>query len=263
VTLSVTGVPHFVLNLPPSMLLTVTSTTGSPDPVAEGAYLGLVRIHADGSRHKVLTGPNPRISGGAWTGVDCHLPYNQPVTYEVTAGPTVVSTPMWLPCNDTWLVHGSSPELSVRVEFVTVIADRGYKSRAERFQPLDAPAVFVSDSSRGGVTGSIEIAVPTADVPPILALLDDDSVILISTPGSVDWDLKWLWCQPGQVSAKTIQGTKKSGWRFITLPFEESADPDTDSAALTCGEAATFAADCGAYAVLYANCGAASIDLRL
>lgn len=262
-TLNITGAPHYRLGLPPSVLLTVASTTGPPNEVAEGSSIDLYRVHRDGTRHRVLTGAHPRISGGAWLGIDCHAPFNQAVTYEVTAGPTVSSPPVMVPSNDTWLVHASDPDLSVRIRVVTVIADRGYKSRATRFQPFDAAPVFVAADSRGGVNGSIEFGLPPAAVPAVLSLLADDSTVLISTPGSVDWDLKWLWCQPGDVSEKTIPGTKKSDWRFITLPFEATAEPDTDTAVLTCGEAAEFATTCAAYAALYANCGDASIDRRV
>lgn len=261
-TLTITSAASYTLTLPPSVTLTATATTGTPNPVVDGALIQMVRIHSDGSRHNVLTGANPRFSGGGWSGLDCHCPYNQFVTYEITAsGSTVTGAGISITSTATWLVHASLPALSVKVDAVAVIGDRTRASRSTRFQPLEAPAVFLSDGLRNGVTGSIDVRL--IDPYPVNTLLDDDSVILINTPGTTGYDLTWLWVQPKDVQyVNPAGGWVKYAVRHAVIPFEQSADPVTESAALTCLVASTYAASCTAYAALYSTCTQASLDVR-
>lgn len=259
-TLTISGVPSYTLLLPPSVVLTAAATTGAPNAVVDGAPLQVVRIHADGTRHNVLTSPNPRFSGGVWSGLDCHAPFNQFVTYEITAGPTVSSAAVLLTSTATWLVHAATPTLSVKVDAVAVIGDRTRSTRATRFQPVEAAAVYVTDGVRNGVTGSIDVR---ANLAAIDTLMEDDSAILINTPGTTGYDLTWMWVQPKDVQYVNPAG----GWvkypvRHAVIPFEETADPLTDSAPLTCTKAATYAATCTAYQALYTSCAQASLDVH-
>jgi len=261
VTLTISGVASYTLSLPPSVVLTVAATTGAPNPVVDGAALQVVRIHSDGTRHAVLTDANPRILGGVWTGLDCHAPYNQGMLYEITAGPTATSTAVWLVSTGTWLVHPATPALSVKVDAVAVIGDRTRSTRATRFQPIANTPVYVSDGVRNSVTGSIDVRVK--DPAPIDALFDDDSPILINTPGTTGYDITWMWVQPKDVQYVNPAG----GWvrypvRHAVIPFEECQDPATESAALTCTHAATYAASCTAYAAMYTTCAQASLDVH-
>lgn len=257
-TLTVVSAPQFSLTRPPGVVVTATSSVSTASD-----FIDVWRIHEDSTEHRVLTGPRPRLSGGAWIGIDYHAPFNQPVTYRVVGSETGTAPAVWVSCPVTWLVHPSLPELSVEVEIVTVLGDRARASRATRFEPLDAPVVFRSSGRRNGVVASIEVAVSRAAVQDLVDLLDDDTVLLINTPGDAKWDVKWMWVQPGTVTDSTFKDAAKADWRTVTFPFEQCADPDVDSVGITCGEAATFAATCGAYAALYANCGYASIDKRL
>ena len=260
-TLTITGVASYTLSLPPSVRLTATATTGAPNPVVDGALITLVRIHADGSRHNVLTGANPRFSGGGWSGLDCHCPFNQFVTYEITAGAGAASVGISITSTDTWLVHASLPALSVKVDAVASISDRTRASMSTRFQPVESPAVFLTDGLRKGVAGSIDVRL--IDPYPIDTLLDDDSVILINTPGTTGYDLTWLWVQPKDVQyVNPAGGWVKYPFRHAVIPFEEAAAPVTESAALTCLVASGYAATCTAYAALYTTCTQASLDVR-
>jgi hypothetical protein len=263
VTLAITGVASYTLPLPPSVVLTVVSTTGTPNAVADGAQITLIRTHADGTRHQVLTEINPRISGGGWSGRDCHAPFNQSVTYEISCGPTVTSSAVIVTSTGTWLVHSTAPTRSVNVDAVATIGDRTRSTRATRFEPVTAPAVYITDGYRNGATGSIDVRVKNIGVAAIDALFDDDSSILINTPGTSGYDITWMWVQPKDVQHVNPAG----GWvrypsRHVVIPFEETADPVVDSAALTCKAAATYAATCTAYAAMYTTCTQASIDVH-
>lgn len=213
---------------PPAVKLVATSTTGGPSPIPNNTLIDVVRVHEDGTRHRVLTEQGPRLIGGGWAWLDVHAPYNQAVTYEITAaGFTAVSGVAWVPCKRTWLVHRSDPALSVRAEKVAAIGDRSTSSRAERFEPIGSKAVFLTDGSRNGLNGSLTLRV--TDESPLRALFADDGVVLVNTPGVAGWDLTWLWVQPGQVKyANPLDGNITYRKRLVEIPFEESADPDVD-----------------------------------
>lgn len=255
-TLTVTAVNRYTFDHPPALLLTATSSDS-----AASDYVDVWRIHGDGTEHRVLTGANPRLSGGVWTGLDYHAPFNQSVTYRVDGSESGSSAAAWVSSSQTWLIHASEPELSVKVDSVRAIADRTRATRSVRFQPLAGGVTFLTDGVRNGVTGSLTVKV--SDEEPLDALLDDDSVVLLNTPGTTGWDLAWLWLQPLDVAFQNPGGFAGFPFRWVQIGFEQSEQPDVDSVAVTCGTAATFAATCGAYAALYATCGAAATDTRV
>jgi hypothetical protein len=149
----------------------------------------------------------------------------------------------------------------VKVDAVAVIGDRTRATRATRFQPVAAPAVYVTDGVRNGASGSIDVRVK--DPAPIDALFDDDSAILINTPGTAGYDITWMWVQPKDVQAvNPAGGWVKYAWRHVVIPFEETADPNSDTAPLTCLVAATYAASCTAYQALYTTCAQAALDVH-
>jgi hypothetical protein len=226
-TLGLVAVPWYGGGPLPKVKLTATSTTGSPNPIPNNTLVDVFRIHADGTRHRVLTEQGPRLIGGGWAWLDVHCPYNQAVSYDLTAaGFTVNSGPVFLQSNQTWLIPPSDPSRAVMVQKIAVIADRSTQSRAVRFQPIGGPAVFLTDGFRGGFSGSLTLRV--TDERPLRALFADDGVVLINTPGTTGWDLKWLWVQPGQVSYSNPALINSYAKRLVTIPFDESADPDAD-----------------------------------
>jgi hypothetical protein len=225
-TLGLTAVPWFA-DGPPSVKLTATSTTGGPSPVPNNTLIDVWRVHADGTRHRVLTEQGPRLIGGGWAWLDVHCPYNQSVSYEVTAnGFTAASGPVFLESDTTWLIPPSDPGMAVMVEQVAAVGARSTQSRAARFQPIGGPAVFLTDGYRDGCSGSLTLRV--SDEQPLRDLFADDGVVLINTPGTAGWDLSWLWVQPGQVSYDNPALVNSYAKRLVTVPFEESADPDVD-----------------------------------
>lgn len=212
----------------PTVKLVGTSTTGNPNPVPSNTLIDVFRVHADGTSHRVLTDPGPRLIGGAWAWLDVHCPYNQAVTYTITAnGSTVTSNPVFLPSKQVWLIHPSQAELSVMVQAVITLADLTADSRSTRFQPIDGKAFYLSEGIRDGVSGSITILY--TDAAPLRELLADDSLILINTPGTSGWDIGWMWVQPKAVTYANPTGAgRRTQIRYLTVPFDESADPDVD-----------------------------------
>lgn len=223
-TIAVTAAVEYKINEPPRVKLTATSTTSGPNPVPSNTQLVIVRIHPDGSEHRVITDADPRVIGGGWAGFDYHAKYNDAITYRVTAGAAVATVSTRVRCDFTWLIHPSEPARSVRVTSVKTIGDRTQVSRAGRFEPIEGMASFQSDGSRGGRVGTLIVEVP--DESAMRDLLADNTVILLNTPGR-GWVLDWLWVQPGDVTYSTPGGV---GWPYVdvTLPYEESEDPGDD-----------------------------------
>lgn len=256
-TVTVTATPTFGVGVPPAVLLTVTAT-GIP----ANSALAVWRIHPDGTEHLVITTDAPRLIPDAWVGLDYHCPFNAVITYRVEAAGQTGTTDTVVTGNATWLISPSDPDLSVRVN-VRNIEARSQDSRAGRFAPYGGKATFRSEGLRNGISGSITVEV--GDDRPIRRLLDEDSVILINTPGQ-GWRISWMWVQPGQVSYLN-PGRARWPFEIVTLPFEESADPDVDQTPLwTCDiAAAVFAAegvDCDELPGLYATCLDLAINRR-
>jgi len=241
---------------PPSVRLVAASTTGGPSPIPENTLVEVWRNHEDGSRHRVLTEQGPRLIGGGWASIDPHAPFNQPVTYDIVAnGFTATTNTVWLPSDVTWLVHPFDSALSVRVEMVVKIDSRSRKSRAQRFTPIGGKPVFLTDGARDGVTGSITIL--STDTGPLVELFADDSVVLLNTPGTAGWDLGWMWIQPDPSYGNPADGVRVPA-RLVTIPFEESADPDVDLQPVwSSGDAAAAFATSAALLAAYAT----SLDL--
>jgi hypothetical protein len=211
----------------PSVKLTGTSTTGSPNPIPNNTLIDVYRNHADGTRHRVLTEQGPRLIGGGWAWLDVHCPFNQAVTYDITAaGFTATSNPVFVPSKRTWLVHPSQADLSVLVDMVTKVDARATGSRASKFVPFDGKPFYISGGSREPVSGSLILF--TTDTGPLVELFADDQVILVNTPGTPGWDIGWMWVQPGAVSYGNPADGVRVPARLVTVPFDESADPDMD-----------------------------------
>lgn len=210
----------------PQVRLVAASTVGAPSPIPNNTRVTVSRTHADGTVHAVMTETSPRLAGGAWVWLDAHCPFNQGVTYSITAaGFTATSGVVWLVSDRTWLMHPTVAALAVPVVVISEIATRVRSTRSARFTPLGGPAVFLTDGARDGVKGAITIRVPTSGEHLFAELIADDSVLLINTPGGPGWDLKWLWVQPGDVSFDNRGGVNSYPYRQVTVPFEESADP--------------------------------------
>jgi hypothetical protein len=209
--------------------LTVTSTTGTPNPIPANTLLTLWRIHPDGSEHRVIAASEVRVIGGAAATFDYHPPYNVPITYRVeAAGVAVVSGPVFVQCGSTWLISASTPALSVEVPQVAAIGELSRPTRSGEFVPIGGESIFINDGRRGGKVGSMAIRLPYELADAVWDLLDDDGVILINTPGTAGWDIKWQWVQ---VQDQGFANQGQVVWfrnRVFTLPFKASGDPDVD-----------------------------------
>lgn len=238
-TLTLTAANSYTTG-PPKVLLTGLSTTTGTPPIPVNTLIDVWRVHADGSRHRVLTEQGPRLVGGGWAWLDIHPPYNQPIHYEIiAAGFTAVSNTTWVICDTVWLVHPSRAELSVPVDGVLKIGDRTANSRSEKFTPIGGKLVFLTEGFRDGVKGSMLLRV--LDEAPFKALFADDSVILINTPGTTGWDLGWIWVQPGDVEFSNPADLVPYVYRHLSIPFEESTDPDLDlEPAWNCADALDY-----------------------
>lgn len=225
-TLSVTATPQSG-ELPPRTLISVTAGPSGPSPVPPNSVIDVWRIHDDGTRHRVLTDGPTRVST-AWAGYDYHAPYNSANTYEVdVAGSTATSTAVYVDCAKVWLLHVTEPTMSVQADAIIEIGARTRPSRAGRFEILDGPVIFVSNGSRTGIKGSLIVRCDSPDnEQPLINLFSDDTLILINTPGQTGWDVKWLWVQPGDVSYSDPATNIHYRYRHVSVPFEESTEPD-------------------------------------
>lgn len=245
-------------SVPPQVRLDVTSS-----PVVTGP-MTIVRIHADGSEHRVL-GVGSLIE--TWAGVDLHAPGNEPVTYRATVGvQTATSAPVLMLSDAAWLVHQSDPDLAVLVDkIMSPMQDVRFASRATRYDPLSGGLpVFRTDMRRGGETGQIVIKCPTReDRDAVKALIADDTPLLLSTPWA---EYHWMWVHVGDVTISNPAGQEWYPARMVTLPYEECAAPDADAGVWTLDELDAHAVT--AYPTLadldaaYAGLTLADLDLR-
>lgn len=255
---TVTAVPQYVPGLPPAVLLTVTT---SP---ATTAVLDLVRIHQDGSEHRIITSSLPQVIGGGWADKDYHAPFNQLVIYRVTTGSDTGTDTAFISMDVPWLISADQPALSFPIR-VKTIGDRTEDPRATAHRPIGGPLVAISDGLQtwDGVVTSMTIEVE--DEAPLRALKANDPVVLVNTPGK-GWRIQWMWALLGQVSYVNVG---RAYWRseLVTLPLTEVAAPDVDLVSTWNAGimAETFAAEgktAGDIVSLYANSLALVTDAR-
>jgi hypothetical protein len=213
----------------PQVRVTVASSPTVTGPVR------LYRTHPDGQVFRVLLEDNATIVG-SYVGVDYHAPFNRPVTYhaETDTQVSVGSAEQWLISDSSWLLHPTFPDLSVVVEkLVGPAAPYKYPSRASRFQVLNRRLpVHRNDYPRGGESGQVVVKCESEDSRAALkALLADDGVLLLNTPNTDD-DLGWKWIKPLDLDISNPGGTFGFPFRYATIPFEETTQPDADAAGI-------------------------------
>ena len=236
------------------MTLTVTASTPGGDtprvqinvsssPTLNGA-LKVYRTHADGSQYRVLLEAGAAVIG-TYVGLDFHAPFNQAVTYRAEAGGLVSaeSGAVWLVSDQAWLIHRSDPDLSVAVEkIIGPAAPVKYSSRATRFQVLNRRLpVHRHDYPLGGETGTVVVKCESAEsVAALQANRADDGVVLWNSPYTVG-ELQWMWVQPGDLDISNPGGVRGFPFRYATLPYEETSQPDADAPVWTYAELAARA----------------------
>ena len=257
--MTITAVPEYPNDLPPRVALTVTTSPATTAPI------DLVRIHQDGSEHRVIVSNREQVIGGGWADHDYHCPFNQPVTYRVRTGSDTNTAAAFVNMDAPWLISADQPALSFPIR-VKTIGDRTRDPRASAHRPIGGPLVAISDGLQAwdGITTSMTIEVD--DEEPLRKLIDNDPVVLVNTPGK-GWRIQWMWALLGQVSYVNVG---RAYWRseLITLPLTEVAAPDVDLVPIWNAGimAATFAAEgknAGDIVSLYANALALTTDARL
>lgn len=187
------------------------------------------RVHPDGLRHLVIT-DGVAVLNGNWSGFDYHAPFNLPVTYVAEAGGEVSppSAPVVVSSDLPWLIHPSTPGLSMQVEIMAPQKDVKHATVAQRFDVLNRKLpVVVNDGPRGGEQGEFVVRVTRQNRGPIKALLADGGPILLNGPWG-EHDLGWKWIQPDDISIENIAGNVQFRTRNVTIPFIECEQPDAD-----------------------------------
>lgn len=218
--------------LPPRVRLDVDSSTSLPKPVPAGSVVRVDRIHQDGQRFPVILEANARLGSGSWAGFDYCCPFSQPVRYvAVIAGQESSLSPVdaWLPSDKTWLTHPTEPALSFQPLRIVSIGARTARSASKTFDVYgSAYPVSLSSGARRALSGDITIALRAEDEHLAADLLEDSGPILINTPATAGWDLKWAWIQPGDVVYSNPGGYATYRERLASFSYQVVAQPDTD-----------------------------------
>lgn len=231
-------------DLPPGMRVTVSTDATGVVPV------DLVRIHPDGSEHRVLTEGRPYLIGGVWTGVDWHAPRNVDIRWRAATSTEQASAVGTVYTDSAWLVPADDVTRAVQLAEVVNFGARSRESRAGMFQPVadgsNGPRpkpIFVSDDAGRGPV-KVAAVVRVADEGPLWRLLEDDGVVLVVTPGP-GWRVSWMWAQ---ALSDEWANPARAWWPYddVTLPLVEAADPLGDVLPTwTDGDLQAFAADNG------------------
>lgn len=266
---------------PPRVELDVTSSTASPSPLTGSETLTVWRIDPDGKQRQVIIPSGSRLSGGIATLFDYHAPFNKQVSYVVTAGSantngTPTPAPAIIGQSTVWLIHPTNPKLSVEVFPASTTAVNpayldsiGSRVRPNKVGQFDIPGrktpITINDGQRRSVQSSITIRTQGDVTGAALdALLDDGGPILLSTPGTEGWDVKWEWIQPLDLTFTN----KTNGWvaypfRDYALPYVVVDQPVANSGSLwTWGDIAGYPT-WGAVAAAYSTWGKMAVDQRL
>jgi hypothetical protein len=219
------------------MTVTIVATPAPTDPQPRtqinitgsgadaSAYFTLVRTDPGGRVRKVITEPNPRLTSGVWAGYDYHAPFNQPVTYQVTATTQATAAPVTLTSPVSWLIHRTNPALSVQIDKVMAIPDRVVASTAAAHYAFGAEfPVTRNEGARRARTGALTVQVTSAaHLAAVESLLHDSGVILMNlTLGAgVGWlDETWAWIQPGDLTFSNPGAWAFYPTRNVAFPFQ-------------------------------------------
>lgn len=224
--MTITATATVEMGLPSRVLISASSSPAVTDLVT------VTRTHEDGSEHRVILEDNAKIIG-TFVGYDYHAPFNQAVTYTVSAaGQTGTTSFVTIVSESTWLIHPSDPALSVMVSgdrLVGPVATRGRKTRAARYDVLGLKLpVHRAVAPRGGETGDLKIlCTAEAEQLALEALLEDDWPILFNTPFSSTL-FGWMWIAVGDLSIEFAGAGYRRDEVFVSFPFEETSRPDSD-----------------------------------
>lgn len=247
----------------PRIRLTVVGTSASPNAVGTSALVALWRVHPDGTRHRVILQNNPRLSGGSFIDFDYAAPFNRPVSYIASSsGFESDPAPMILPCDKSWLIHPTNPDLSVQVGYIKSFGDIGNDSSAVLSYPFRGAApIRISEGARRTNDGELSLIVQSEQMAVALkGLFADDSPVLFNLTGpdlNTIWRPEnWAWISPGKTAlVDPVNGA--SDIRYFTIPYTIIATPDGVALPTwTCDDVTAAYATCTAVAAAYASCDA-------
>jgi hypothetical protein len=243
----------------PAVSLVVSSSPAVTAP------LTIERVHPDGSRHELILPAEPKMVGGGWVGVDRHIIPNEFFTYEASSGGqtgSVEVSPVY--SEGTWLIHPIDDALAVLVDKVAAVAPRKFATRAIEFRVHgSATPVHRTAGPRMAETGQLTIKCETsASLDSAFAVFADDLPLLLTTPHS-GFETRWLWIQPGDIEVTNPAGKDWFSYRYVTVPFTATAQPDV--AALAAWTYAKLDADFATYTAVdtaYATYADMALDRR-
>ena len=221
--MTITATATVEMGLPSRVLISASSSPAVTDLVT------VTRTHEDGSEHRVILEDNAKIIG-TFVGYDYHAPFNQTVTYTVSAaGQTGTTSPVTIVSENTWLIHPSDPALSVIVhKIMGPVPTRKRPTRARQYDILGSKLrVQGSSYPRRGETGEITLKCLTLeDQEAFDALVANDWPILLNAHYSEGY-LGWKWISVGEYSIDYQKGFISTPF-LISFPYEEIRQPDSD-----------------------------------
>jgi hypothetical protein len=211
-------------NLPPRVLVSIDFTSLTPDPTEAT----VMRNDPDGRQRAVRLAEPAALTAGLWQGYDYESPFGLAVTYEatsVTPAGSVVSAPVTLDVAVPWLRHPGIPSLSVRVPPERFrkdsLASRMRASTRAVFEPLGRETpIVVSSGVRKAPQTEIALRTDTAgERDAMVALLADESVLLLDIPPGLAWGVTHEYISVGDVPETRVRDWGSAPERWFPLPY--------------------------------------------
>lgn len=255
-------------NQPPRIRLDIVGTA----PTSPSSRYTLLRLDADGRSRPVVGVLNAALTTGTATAYDYHAPFNSPVGYSVTAGTvTTTAPPVTIASSDSWLIHRTNPNLSVKIDNIIEIAQRSYQSTSALHWVFGAEfPVAKNEGVRRARAGQLTIAAESkANHDALVAALADSGPILINFASPPNdqvtwWDETWAWIQPDAYTTSNPAG----GWiyyqyRHLNFSYQVVDTPVAASVPLwSWSDVATTFATWADFSAAYATWSGAAIDYR-
>lgn len=213
-------------NVPPRVKIDVTDT-GTPTVTSvtvtrldPSGFTSTVRT-PDGNPLVLTTSGSNRIG----TVYDYEMPLGSPVTYSLVQNTASTAT-VTVTSSLIWLVHPGVPALSMPIT-VASLGSRVRRVKQGVFFPMGrANPVVVTDGSRKGVAGSLDIQTFTlAELGALEALTADGGVLLLNIPAGLNWGIPTSYIAIGDMEEARLVDYGPEPRRYVTLPFQVVDSP--------------------------------------
>lgn len=201
------------------------------------------------------------------------------VTLNSGTSASTVPAPVFIPVDPSpailnekscWLIHPTNPKLSVHLMDGPPggLQSWGDRTRPNKVGQFDIPGrrtpITINDGQRRAVQSSISVRTAgDAMSNAIDAILDDGGPLLLVTPGTEGWDIKWEWIQPLDTAFKNNAQMVSYPYRQTDIPYVVIDQPVVSSGSLwTWGDIASTYATWGDVTSTYATWGKLSTDTR-